>query len=63
MDPSATLAEITTLIADYHAGRRIDTCRLGELADALGQWINRGGYLPDPNQGQLLHPGRDLQPV
>lgn len=53
MDPNATLDEMSTLIADHHTGRRIDVDRLGELADALAQWINRGGDLPDPGQDAL----------
>lgn len=40
MDPDATLAEMREAYAtgDYE--------RCAELADALDQWISRGGFLP-----------------
>lgn len=50
MDPNANLAEQRRLIADMlGANDEIDTgdaLRLAELAQALDEWISRGGFLP-----------------
>jgi hypothetical protein len=52
MDPNVNLREQRMIIADMLAedSDEIDTgdaLRLAELAQALDEWISKGGFLPD----------------
>jgi hypothetical protein len=54
MDPDANLAEMRRIIArarertDYDAvNDAIDLDRLADLAEALDEWLSRGGFLPE----------------
>lgn len=53
MDPNANLEETRRLtariLADFDAERPVcsaDAARLADLAQALDEWISRGGFLP-----------------
>ena len=54
MDPNATLREMLDLAAEFRGLQdqddeihSDDAARLGELFDALHDWITGGGFLPD----------------
>jgi len=52
MDPNANLAEQRRIVARMldEESEHIDTgdaVRLAELAQALDEWISKGGFLPD----------------
>lgn len=50
MDPNANLAEqrrLTARILNNESDASQDALRLAELAEALDEWITKGGFLPD----------------
>ncbi len=49
MDPDANLAEQRRLLRKFRMRGRLtagEASRLAELADALDEWISKGGFLP-----------------
>jgi hypothetical protein len=48
MDPNAALKELRQLAGRFEKGEDEpgDGARMGELFDALDDWLSRGGFLP-----------------